>query len=278
MSEPPQYPSAPDPDLPPSAATPPPTPPYGGYGTPPPPAPPGGGYAAPPPAAGPAAYDVVEAIRYGWKGFVANVGPFLLLGVLAVVVPGVISFAGSMVNAGGSALADRTSSGVGVGFGLTGGLVGFVFSIAAQVVSLFFAAASIRGALDVTEGRRVDLGAAFSRWDRGQVVFLAILLAVATMVGFVLCILPGLVVLFFTWYSNYFVVGNGQTAVEAIRSSFRFTADHLGNLILLFLLAVVIALVGACLCGVGLLVAMPVVTIAAAYTFRVLQGQPVAAV
>jgi uncharacterized membrane protein len=40
----------------------------------------------------------------------------------------------------------------------------------------------------------------------------------------------------------------------------------------------VIALVGACLCGVGLLVAMPVVTIAAAYTFRVLQGQPVAAV
>ncbi|GGO89114.1 hypothetical protein GCM10011584_17740 [Nocardioides phosphati] len=275
MTEPPQYPSAPDPNLPPSAATPPPTPPYGGYGTPPgtppppPPAPPA--YGAP--QYGPPAYDVMAAVSYGWRGFKANAGTFLLLGILAIVIPGIVSFVGSAFNAGGSALADGTSSSMRIGFGATGGLLGFVFSIAAQVLSLFFTAASIRAAFDVTEGRRVDLGAAFTRWNKGQVILLAVLVSIGTMVGFILCVLPGIVFLFFTWFGMYFVVGNAQSAVEAIGSSFRFTADNLGNLLLLFLMAILIGLLGALACLVGLLVAIPLLTIAAAYTFRFLQGQ-----
>jgi hypothetical protein len=209
-----------------------------------------------------------------------SVGPLLLLGVLAFLVPVGISLVGQMFQSGGSVIAGRAGTDTGLGLAAVGagGVVGFAVSVAAQIVSLFFTAALIRAAFDVTEGRRVDLGLAFSRWDKAQVLVLAILCAIGTMIGLVLCILPGIVFLFFTWFATYFVVGSGQNAIEAIASSFRFAIDHIGNLLLLFLLSAVIVIAGACACGIGLLVAMPIVTIAAAYTFRVLQGQPVAAV
>lgn len=280
MTEPPQYPSAPDPNLPPSAATPPPTPPYGGYGTPPgtppPPAPPAYGVPGGP-QGGPPAYDVMAAVSYGWRAFKANVGTFLLLGILAMLVPGLISGIGQVASQGGSALAEG-SDGAMLALGVGGGILGILLNIVSQVVALFFTAASIRAAFDVTEGRRAELGAAFSRWSMGQVIVLALLVAIGTMVGLLLCVLPGIVFIFFTWFGTYFVVGNGQSGFEAIGSSFRFTADNLGNLLLLFLMAILIALLGLLACFVGLLVAMPVLTVAAAYTFRVLQGQPVAAV
>lgn len=278
MSETPQYPSVPDPQQPPGS-TPPPPPAYGSYGTPPPP-PPGGGFGAPPGGpGGPTAYDVTAAVSYGWRAFKANVGPFVVLGLLAFLVPAVISIVAQMFQSGGSAIASEAGTRSGVGFAAmgAGGFLGFAVNVAAQVVSVFFGAALVRAALDATEGRPVDIGSAFTRWDKGQIIVLAILVAIGTMIGVLLCVLPGIVFAFFTYFANFFVVGSGQGAIDAIKASFRFTADHIGNLILLFLLCMVIAIAGACACGVGLLVAMPIVTVAAAYTFKVLQGQPVAA-
>lgn len=278
MSETPPYPSAPDPQQP-EGSVPPPPPSYGGYGTPPPP-PPGGGYGAPPggPYAGPPAYDVIEAVKYGWRAFTGNVGAFLLLGLLAFLLPFVISLGGEVLRSGGFALAEEagTDSGIGMAAMGTGGVLGFAINLISQAVALFFTAATVRAAFDVTEGRKADLAAAFTRWDKVQVLILAILTAVGTSIGLLLCVLPGIAFLFFTWFATYFVVGNAQGAIDAIKSSFRFTADHIGSLILLFLVSMVIAVLGACACGVGLLVALPVVTVAAAYSFRVLQGQPVA--
>jgi uncharacterized membrane protein len=72
-----------------------------------------------------------------------------------------------------------------------------------------------------------------------------------------------------------FVVDRGLTAVEAVRASVGLVGRHLGATVVLFLLSAGVTLVGAALCGVGLLVAVPVVLIAYAYTFRRLQDQPV---
>jgi uncharacterized membrane protein len=282
MSDLPPYPPS-DPNLPPSAATPPPTPPYGGWGaTPPPPPPPPptyGGYGAPP--TGPQPYDVIAAIKYGWNKFAQNAGPFLLLAFLTILAVSVISTIGNVLGGAFDTSSDYGRSfDSGDGFKLAAGagssLVSTAFSLLANIVGVFLGAALVRGALDATEGRKVEIGAMFTRWNAGQVLIMAILVGVGTTIGTWMCLLPGLVFAFFTWYSNFFVVGEGQSGFDAIMSSFKFTAEHIGNLILLFLLAVVICIAGICACGVGLLVAIPVVTIAAAYTFKVLRGQPVA--
>jgi uncharacterized membrane protein len=276
MSDQPPYPPS-DPNLPPSAATPPPTPPYGGgYGTPPPSPPSYGGYGAPP--TGPQPYDVIAAVKYGWKKFTENVGAFLVIGLLAILIPGVLSSLGSL----GSSASDTVIENPGVSdlvkitVGGGSGFVGFLANLAAQVASLVMTAALVRGALDVTEGRKASVGAMFSRWSFLTILVLSLLVGLATTVGLIMCILPGIAVLFFTYFSTYFVVDEGQGVIDAIKSSLRFTADNAGNLLLLLLLTILICILGLCACFVGLLVAVPVTTIAAAYTFKVLLGQPVA--
>jgi len=64
-------------------------------------------------------------------------------------------------------------------------------------------------------------------------------------------------------------------AMDAIKASVNFVTSHLGDTIVFWLLGLVTIIVGTILCLVGLLVAVPVLLIAAAYTYRVLNGQQV---
>ncbi len=152
-----------------------------------------------------------------------------------------------------------------------------VFNILGQVATTLFGAALIRGAFDAVDGREVTLGGMFERWDKIQVVVAALVISVLTTIGLVLCVLPGFVVIFLTWFTTYFIVDRGEDAVTAIKSSFSFATQHVGPLLLLALLSFLCFVVGALACLVGLLVAYPVVSIAAAYSYRRLQDQPVAA-
>jgi uncharacterized membrane protein len=64
--------------------------------------------------------------------------------------------------------------------------------------------------------------------------------------------------------------------VDAIKASVSLVTSRIGETILFYLLAAVVLVVGAILCLVGLLAAVPVVLAGAAYTFRVLNNEPVA--
>ena len=180
-----------------------------------------------------------------------------------------ISVIGSIVT-GGDALFSYDSDGF--QFSPLAGL----FNILGQVAVTLFGAALIRGAFDAVDGREVTLSSMFERWDKLQVLVVALIVSVLTTIGFVLCVLPAFVVIFLTWFAMYFVVERGQDAVTAIKSSFSFTSSHVGPLLLLALLSFLCFVAGTLACLVGLLVAYPVVTVASAYSYRRLQDQPVA--
>lgn len=209
---------------------------------------------------------------YGWRKFFANPGPFVGITALIVLAGGSINFVGGRFGNGPNDFDSAADIGLVVGLSI----VGFVFSLVAQVVATLLSAAAIRGALDVVEGQPVSFGAMFERWDKLQVLVAALLITVVSAVGFALCILPGFVVVFLTWFANYFIVGGGRSAIDGITESVRFASAHLGGLLLLALLSVLVCLAGLLACLVGLLVAIPVVTIASAYAFRELHGLPAA--
>ena len=100
-----------------------------------------------------------------------------------------------------------------------------VFNILGQVAVTLFGAALIRGAFDAVDGREVTLGSMFERWDKIQVLVATLVISVLTTIGFVLCVLPGFVVIFLTWFATYFIVERGEDAVTAIKSSFSFTSE-----------------------------------------------------
>lgn len=227
---------------------------------------------------GPSRYSAGEAIGYGWRKFRAQPAP-LLLGMLAVIA---VSFAVSLlaqailgVGSGFSALTtDPSSEAADVGFfGLMA--ANLVVSLIGQVITTIASAGLIKAALLIADGQEVSLQAAFAGWDKLQVVLAALIVGFATTIGFFLLIIPGIIIAFLTSFTTVFLVDRNLGAIDAIRASFDFTRNNVGDVLIFALLALVVLVVGFCLCGVGLLVAGPVALVGAAYTYRVLQGQPV---
>ncbi len=88
--------------------------------------------------------------------------------------------------------------------------------------------------------------------------------------------LPGLVAWFFLSYATFFLVDRDLSPVEAIKASVAFVRAHVGDTLVWWLVTLVLTAVGACLCGLGLVVAVPVTLIGTAFTYKRLSGQPVA--
>ncbi len=154
-------------------------------------------------------------------------------------------------------------------FGFTA-IVGFLGFVIIQ-------AAVVRAALALTRGEKIELGTLFTFDNLPQLLIGAVIVGVLTGIGSILCYIPGLIVTFFTQFYVHFLIDQDMTGVDAIKASFSFVNQNLGTLIGFFLASVVAYFIGGLLCGIGLLVAMPVVFIAQAYTYRRLRGEPVAA-
>ena len=238
----------------------------------------GGGYGT-----GPEGYSVGTALRYGWEKFQANAMPLVLITLVLVLAAGAIQLIGLPIrNAFSPSVSVDPATGMletsGSG-GLFGAavIVGMLLNALSILVQLVVQSGVIKGSLGLTRGQPISFGNAFEGINWGQVVLTALLTAIGTFIGLVLCILPGIVFLFLTSYALYFVIDRDLTAVDAIKASFQFTTSNVGPLILFFLASLVVEVIGLCLCGIGLLVAIPVVVIAQAYTFRTLSGDPVTA-
>ena len=210
-----------------------------------------------------------HAIGYGFDKFKDNAGAFLLLALVAIGTGILISIIGSIVT-GGDALFSYDSDGF--QFGPLAG----VFNILGQVAVTLFGAALIRvpstrwtaarspsahvRALGQDPGAGGDAGDQRAHDHRLRAV------RAARLRGH----LPDLV-------RDVLHRRPWRGRVTAIKSSFAFASKNVGPLLLLALLSFLCFVAGAIACLVGLLVAYPVVSIAAAYSYRRLQDQPVAA-
>ena len=252
-------------------------PPPPGYGQQPPPPPPGygqqpPGYGQPPPgqpnyggAPSGGGLDIGRAFSWAWAKFQANAGP--LIGVM------VVAFVGSIIAIVISAVIRNAFS---------GGLFGFLLVTAFTQILIFVVTGALqigvyRSALTVSNGQRIEIGRMFAGDDLGPYLLATIALGVLTFVGFLLCILPGIAVMFFGFFTPFFVLDQHQAPVDAIKSSFRLVSANVGTLLPFAIVAFLVYVVGFIACGVGVLVTAPVSLLAVTFAYRTLNGQPVAA-
>ncbi len=254
----------------------------GGYGTPPPASP----YGQPAPGGSPAGpYSAPDAVSYGWRKFFASPGT-LLLPVLVVFVVLVVTEILLYVLLYNTLLGthDCTQTIVGQEVQTQCGpsfiLRLFVTALITGLITIawsFAAAGLYKGALAVVDGKPFSMGEMFQGWDKGQVAIAAVLIGVATAIGSFLCYVPGLIVGFLMMFTLLFIVDKQMQAVDAIKASFKLVTDNLGQTIVWALLAIVVYVVGLVVCCVGLLVAIPIILIGLAYTYRRLQNEPITA-
>lgn len=248
----------------------------------PPPPPPEYTSPPPPPPAGGPAWNLGDALSYGWKKFQENVSQILLAAVVLFVV---------LIVAGGIAVAfqavlttdatctysalDGAECDEGSGF-IWRMIVSAISTGFLYVVMMIVGAGIIRGALGITEGRPFQVSEMFKTDQLGSVIVASLLIGVATTIGYALCYLPGVAVAFLTSYTLFFVIDKNLAPIDAIKASFELTTKNLGNTVVWYIVGGLVAVAGAIACGVGLLVTIPLVIIGGAYTYKVLTTQSVA--
>lgn len=281
---PPPAPNVPDevPPLPPSSSVPdevptPATPSSAGDFPPPPPIPPAGaqvppaaGFPAYQPAAGAAAvqYDVGAAFSFGWNKFMANAGAILA----ALALYFVVLIVASIVLVGISLIGARNG-------GVLNAIFGAVAIVGLVVVVFWVQAAVARFALALTDGKPAPLSAIASTDNLGNVIATGLIVGLVSAVASLICLgipILSLIVGFFTQFVVYYVVDKNAAPIESIKSSIALVQANIVPALLYAVTSYVAYLVGVLLCGIGLLVAVPVIVIAGAYTYRVLNREPVA--
>ncbi|MCJ0904462.1 hypothetical protein [Rhodococcus sp. ARC_M6] len=256
-------------------------PPGGNYpppgGNPPPPGnyPPPGGYPPPPQGSNfppPPANDygagfggpqlsVGAALTYGWERFKNNALVWIGVTLAAVVISGLIQLVFGSASSPGEI-----------------SVLALIGSLVSAIVGFLIQAAFIRGALHEIDGNKPAFGSFIQITNVGAIVLASVIISIASGIGLVLCIIPGLIVIFLTYYTLTFVIDQNQDAISGIKSSFALTSKNVGPLLLLALTLIGINIVGTILLLVGLLVTLPISLIASTYAYRVLTGRFVAAI
>jgi hypothetical protein len=246
---------------------PPPPPGYGAGSIPPPPPGDGQGTFPPPPGGTPPGYSpgvatprfsAGEAISYGWDAFKANAGPLVLLIVLILVTNTLLGW-----------LAPDRSTVLMIGW-----------SALQLFVSLVLGLGVIRVALAVLDGRTPYVNDLVSTRGLLPYTIATLLFSVIVTIGLILCIIPGLIAGFLLQFYSFAILDDRSTSgadpIAALRRSYEVTSANVGGLILLALACIGINFIGAMLCGLGLLVSIPVSWVAIAYAWRFFTRGPIA--
>lgn len=144
------------------------------------------------------------------------------------------------------------------------GLLAFVFSLASMFFQAFLSAGLIYGMLKIARKQEFAISDLFSqsklifRYFFGTLAY-----GLLVMLGFVLLIIPGIYWAMKYWPMTYLLVDKDMKIGEAFGAAGKMTAGIKWQVFVFNLALVVVVILGLLALGVGLLVALPVMSIAA---------------
>ncbi len=200
-------------------------------------------------------FSIAEALRFGWRTTLDNLGYFLCIGFLYVVITLGLNGAVYKVNAYSEGWAF---------------LAGIVALVAGMIMDVGLAAISLRFA----DGRTARVTDLFIHYPLAPTYFIATVLATLTvLVGLVLLIVPGIFLMILFLFYAYHIVDDGAGVVASLRQSAATTRGARWRLFQFGLLTVLINVAGFLCLVVGLLLTVPATLLAYAYAFRQLQAR-----
>jgi len=215
--------------------------------------------AAPQPAQQPAGgrLDVGAALSYGWEKFVANLSTMILIVIIFFGVQFAFNIVAQFVRPNG-VFGALVVSGIILAVGF---FIGFMIE-----------AGLIRAALAVTDGRPPEASMMFSAERLVPFAIGAIIVALLSFVGFLVCCVGLIVVRLFLLFWGFYILDpkRNNEPVDAIKNSFNLVSKNAGD-VLVF--AIVVVLINIVTCGL----AIGVTEIAIGYAYKQLNGDPVAA-
>ena len=191
-----------------------------------------------------------EAIDFGWATMKENLGFFVGILILVWIIQGVPSILMETI-------------------GKEYPVLNIVISILSIFVNILVGMGLIRIALKFADGQRGQLEDLFSCTP----IFLpylgaSILCGLAIMGGFVLLIIPGIILSIRLYFYSYLMIDRNFSAMESLKESFELTRGAAWDLFLFGIVIGLINLLGVLCLLVGLFATIPTSMVAYAYVYR----------
>lgn len=195
-------------------------------------------------------FSIGDALSFGWHGFKRQA--WLFLGVFGAMV--VFQFIFSLLPKGAL-------------FGLVSLFTNLILQILLQI-------GFISMTLRLVNGERASLKDLFSHAHL-FLRFLAasILMGILVLLGFLLFIIPGVILSLRLWFVGFVLVDMNVGPVEALRRSWDITRGATLRLLLFGVVLALVNLAGLLALFVGIFVSVPVTLIAVAYVYRTLTAR-----
>lgn len=211
----------------------------------------------------------LEAIGEAWSLLKQNLGTWVLTTLVYVALIYAISFAVQLVlRAIGLGIpqpqpGQAPQLGAGFAFGtLLSTLLNFV-------LGAFFTGGLFRMAVKQARGLPVSVGDLFSAGDViGPLIVAALLSGIGMNIGFLLCIIPGLILAGLWMFTNPLIVEKNMGGIDAMRLSFNTLKGDLVMSAVFVFLAGLVGASGVLLCGVGALFTLPLLYLSVAVLYR----------
>lgn len=148
----------------------------------------------------------------------------------------------------------------------------------AQIIGVYLSLGILRIGLNIVDGQPFSPGMIFSHVDRlGRAILVTLILGIASFIGFLLLIFPGIYIWTRWGQALTAVVDRNLSVGQAFAYSSSITTNNRLNIFLLGLLSFVAMIAGMLACCVGMFFAMPVVMLAAVVAYRWMQKGRIAA-
>jgi hypothetical protein len=200
-----------------------------------------------------------ECIKFGWETFKRR--PWILIGgfLITVLVPSIPSMLFPTPEVLPGELPPPTTAPE-----LLASLAGLVIGVFATLGAATFA---LRAHDDIAGVQLGDL------WNPGpfwRFLGAEILAAIACFIGFLLLVVPGIILAVGLCFVPYVVIERGKWPIEALKESWGITKGHKWQLFLLGLALLGINLLGLMALVVGVFVTIPISWLAVAHAYRTL--------
>jgi hypothetical protein len=128
------------------------------------------------------------------------------------------------------------------------------------------------------EGGTVEFTDVFKGFDDFVPALLAVLLSgILVWIGFMLCFVPGLLIIGLVPTAAYLVAVGEKDGIQAIKRALAAVKDHLLGTVICSLVLGIVGSLGAVLCGVGVFLTLPIGMIGSYHMARQITGGPVRA-
>jgi uncharacterized membrane protein len=208
--------------------------------------------------------DVGMVINRAFNLWKQHLGLLVLVVVVISVINWAISFPVTIVRGGLEAGGEQE----------LGAIVAFCGQIVVNLVQLYLGIGLTVIALKLARGQRAEFSELFSGARRFLPVLGASILAgFALFFGFLLLIVPGVILCLMFWPFYYLIVDEKTSVVDSFSNAYTVTRGNLGTTFVLWLASVGIILLGLLALCVGVLFAAPLVSMIWAVAYLMMSGQ-----